>query len=414
MTEDCAKILFVDDEEVILKLLQVLMEGENWDCHFVDNAAEALSRLEKEPFDLLVSDVAMPEMDGIQLMTTVKEKHPAIIRLFLTAFSKDEKVIEALSEGYTQQIIPKPWIDQEIKEIIRSALRQRAQQKKYCPEFQALINSAPLLPALPENYSRVQGCIMADEVDIEKMAVIIGQDVALSSAMLHWSNSALFGQRFRVDTIKKAIVVLGTDIVTNLILSESITESLAKTPPQIEGFDLNKFKSHSIATATLARLLTKSLHSSDVELQDRAFIAGLLHDMGKLVAASNFGEKFSAAAKHAEQQNRSFYEAELQILGTSHAELGSFLAEWWALPHFIVTAIDAHHKPTSSPIDPEVVEAVYLANQLSYRFGFGCNGEQIEREIDETIWGNFFLTDEGLEILQVETDSIVSTLCAPS
>lgn len=306
MTEDAPKILFVDDEKNILKSLQRLLADESWDCHFVDNATEVLSRLEKEPFDLLVSDVAMPGIDGTELMAAVKEKYPAIIRIFLTAFTKEEKVVESLSRGYAQQIIPKPWIDQELKEIIRSALRQSAQQKKHSPKFQALINSAPLLPALPESYSQVQSCIMDDEVDIEKMALIIGQDVALSSAMLHWANSALFGQRFRVDTIKKAIVVLGTDIVINLILSEAITQSMASAPPKTEGFDLNKFKVHSIATAILARLLIKSLYSSDIDMHDRAFIAGLLHDIGKLIAANNFSEKFSAANKHAEQRNCSF------------------------------------------------------------------------------------------------------------
>lgn len=410
MTEQAEKILFVDDEASILSALKRLLIDEKWDCHFVLSAKEALELLAKEKFDLLVSDVMMPEMDGCELLAEVKKNHPSVIRLFLTGFAKKEKVSKALTEGYAQQIIPKPWIDQELKEIIRSALRQSAQQKKHSQKFQTIINSIPLLPALPESYSQVQNCILDDDVNIEKMADIIGLDVAMSSTLLHWANSALFGQRFRVDTIKKAIVVLGTDIVINLILSESVSQSMASATPQIDGFDLKRFKSHSIATAIIARLLIKSLHSSNSDLQDRVFIAGLLHDIGKLVAASHFSQSFSTALQESKQRGCPLYEIETETLRTTHAELGSFLAEWWALPHFIVSAIQLHHDPASSPIEPEIVDAVHLANLITYRIGYGCNDEKIEQKINQNLWNKFYLTEEGLEILQVETETIMKGL----
>lgn len=412
MTEQTTRILFVDDEETILQTLKQLLIDEDWDCHYVTSGQAALDFLDQQKTDLLITDVSMPEMNGIELLATVKQKHPEIIRIFLTAFARDEKTTKALSEGNAQQIIPKPWIDQELKEIIRSALRQSAQQKKRSIEFQRLINSIPLLPALPESYSQVQSCVLDDDVDIEKMANLIGRDVALTSALLHWANSALFGQRYRVDTIKKAIVVLGTDIVINLILSEAVSKSMSSSIPKTDGFDLHTFKCHSIATAVLARMLIKTIYSADTDLQDRAFIAGLLHDIGKLIAASYFSEQFASSLKQAKRERLPLATAEIANLGTTHAELGSFLAEWWALPHFIVTAIEMHHNPKSSAIEPEIVNAVYLANLLSYRFGFGCSGEKVDREIDQELWDKFFLSTEGLEILQVETDKIIKGLCS--
>lgn len=291
-----------------------------------------------------------------------------MVRIFLTAQPRQKNVIKALVEGHTQQIIPAPWIDQELKEILRSALRQKRQQRKHSPEFQALINSVPLMPALPESYTNVRSCITGDEINIEKMADYISQDVSFSTALLHWANSALFGQRFQVDSIKKAIIVLGTDIVENLILSESVNRTIAGSVPEVQGFDLHQFKKHSMATAVISRLLIKSICSSDVVKHDRAFVSGLLHDMGKLAAASFFPKRLEKSIAIAKERNCPLLEAETKVYATNHAELGAFLAEWWALPPFIVNAISWHHQPQSTPIEQDVIAATYVANQLSYHF----------------------------------------------
>ena len=110
-----SKILFVDDDPRILEMLQSLLQDESWHCRFLSSAHEALDVLSQEPCDLLVSDVLMPGMDGIQLASEVRRRHPGVIRIFLTAYAQQENVVKALTEGNTQQIIPKPWIDQDSK-----------------------------------------------------------------------------------------------------------------------------------------------------------------------------------------------------------------------------------------------------------------------------------------------------------
>jgi len=410
MNNTIPKILFVDDEQRILELLQRLLQDEDWDCHFVSNTREASDFLQDKQVDLVVSDVKIRDMDGVQLVAEIRKLYPSIVRIFLTGNAEQDDVVKALAEGHAQQIIPKPWIDQELKEIIRSALRQSTQQKKHSPEFQTLINSIPLLPSLPESYSNIRSCIIGDEVDIEKMADYINQDVAISSALLHWANSALFGQRFQVDTIKKAIIVLGTDIVENLILSESVNRTIAGKLPDIKGFDFGKFKKHSMATAVLSRLLLKSLLPTDSVQHDRAFIAGLLHDMGKLAAASFFPAQFEKAIELAIRRRCPLTETEREVYGTDHAELGGFLAEWWALPPFIVNAICWHHQPQSTPIDHDVIIAAHVANLLSYQFHFGSNGDTCLRGIADEYREKFYLTEEANEILRTETEKTIGAL----
>ncbi len=404
------KILFVDDDPNVLKSLQKVTQDEDWSCHFLTSSREALGVLQSETIDLVVSDVMMPDMDGVQLATEIHNLYPGVVRIFLTGYASQEYVVKALVEGAAQQIIPKPWNDQELKEIIRSALRQCTQQKKHSLEFQNLINSAPLLPALPESYSNVRSCIVGEEVNIEKMADFISQDTSISTALLHWANSALFGQRFQVDTIKKSIIVLGTDIVENLILSESVSRTLAAKNPRIIGFDIGQFKKHAMATAVISRLLIKSLHCTDIARHDRAFVAGLLHDMGKLAAASFFPDRFEKAIARASRKKCPLSEAEISIYGTQHEEIGSFLAEWWSLPPFIVNAAHWHHQPQATPIEQDVIAATYAANLLSYEFGYGSNGDTCPREIADEYRNKFYLTEEAIEILRAETVKTLQAL----
>lgn len=405
-------VLFIDDESSILKSLRRLLQDEPWDCHYVASAAEALDHLAAQPVDLIVSDVQMAEMNGLTLLTKVRKLYPGTVRLFLTAFCKQDDVTQALANGDVQQIIPKPWIDQELKEIIRSALRQSAQQKRHSPRLQLLINALPLLPNLPDNYTQARSCFNDDDVDLEKLAQIIAQDVSISTALLHWANSALFGQRFLVDTIRKAIVVLGTDIVESLILSEAVNRVIAQKLPEVTGFNLRDFKRHSFATAIIARLLIKSLHGSDTNLLDRAFTCGLLHDMGKLAAAAFFSQQFSAALALAKKRQCHLAEVEMEMLGTTHDELGSYLAEWWTLPPFIVNAIHWHHQPTATPIEPLIVDAVHVANLLSHQFGFSADQQSVPQQVEKLSWDKFYLADEGIEILRNEAEKILTVLCS--
>lgn len=410
MNSNAPKILFADAEKETLDSLQRLLLNESWNCYYVSSAREALDFLQSTEVDLVVTDITLPDMDGVEFLSDIRNCYPSTIRMFLTSSTQQDNITKALADGYTQQIIPNPWIDQELKEIIRSALRQSTQQKKHSREFQTLINSIPLLPSLPKSYSNVRSCIVGDEVDIEMMAKYISQDVAISSALLLWANSALFGQRFQVDTIKKAIIVLGTDIVENLILSESVNRTIAGKLPEIKGFDFGKFKKHSMATAVISRLLIKSLLPTDFDQHDRAFVAGLLHDMGKLVTATYFPVRFEKAIELAKQRRCPLTETEKEVYATDHAELGGFLAEWWNLPAFIVSVIRWHHQPQATPIEQDIIAATHVANLLSYQFHFGSNGDTCLRGIADEYREKFYLNEEANEILRNQTEDTIRAL----
>lgn len=410
MNSSSPKILVVDNDPSTQQMVAQLLRSEKWESLFAPGTSDALNILSINQIDLLLVTDNIIGADSLYLISQVRQLHPDVIRIYFSGNKDSIDTVSILAEGLVQQIIPKPWVDLELIEIIRSALRQRALQKSHSPEFQALINSIPLLPSLPESYSNVRSCIIGDEVNIDKLTEYISQDVAISTALLHWANSALFGQRFQVDTIKKAVIVLGTNIVENLILSESINRTIAGELPEIKGFDFNKFKKHSMATAILSRLLIKSYRPTDFIEHDRAFVAGLLHDLGKLAAASFFPKRFEQALELAKRDHSCLYDAEMQIYKTHHAELGGFLAEWWALPPFVVNATAWHHQPQSTPFNQDIIAATHVANLLSYQFGYGSSSNTCTREIDEDYTKMFYLTDEANEILKNETDQTLQAL----
>ncbi len=403
-------LLFVDSDQTTRDSITELFRDENWTCLSATDSDAARTLLQSHSIDILLVTDSNGENDCLQLVEESRNLYPNTVRIYITADKDSADTLKALAAGLVQQIVPKPWIDLELTEIIRSALRQSTLQKQHSPEFQALINSIPLLPSLPESYSNVRSCITGEDVNIEKMAEYISQDVAISTALLHWANSALFGQRFQVDTIKKAIIVLGTDIVENLILSESVNRTIAGKLPDIKGFDFTKFKKHSMATAVLSRLLIKSLLPTEFIEHDRAFIAGLLHDIGKLAAASFFPRQFEKAIEQAKKSSTPLPDAEMDVYHSHHAEIGGFLAEWWTLPAFVVHAIYWHHQPQSTPLDQDIIIATHVANLLSYQFGYGSNGDTCPRNISEEFCTKFYLNEETNEILRNETDQTIRML----
>ncbi len=403
-------ILFIDEDPAALAALKTLLQGEDWVCHFVPKADRALQFLAQQAVDLVVSAADFEHVDAVDLLNEIRRNYPATIRLVLAAHPHHSSVLRAMTQGQVQQIIPKPWVDLELKEILRSALRQAEYQRKYSLEFQHLINTIPLLPALPETYSQVRDCISDDDIDIERMAEAISQDISLSTTLLHWGNSALFGQRFLVDTIKKAIIVLGTDIVENLVLSESVYRAINSQTNNLPGFDINRFKRHSIACATIARLLIKLTHSNDVGMQDRAFIAGLLHDMGKLLLTSYLPEKFQRAGEIAEENQWPLLKAERSLYGTDHAEIGAMLAQWWSLPPFLVEAIRSHHHLRNTAVEPEVNAATYAANIITCLFNLGSGKDTVETDLDESCYLRFHLNNEVIELLEQKTLETLSGL----
>ncbi|MBI5739165.1 MAG: HDOD domain-containing protein [Nitrospirae bacterium] len=394
-------ILFVDDEQNVLNSLRRLLYDEPWDLLFAESGAAGLEVLEKEDVDLVISDIRMPLMEGVEFLKQVKERHPRVLRIFLSGHADRGAVVEALAEGCAQQILPKPWKDAELKEVIRTALLQANDLKKKNTGLQQIINALSSLRTMPQTYLELKKCFShINTVSIESLAEIIEQDASVSAEVLRWANSALFGQMRKVDTVERALMVLGIDILEGLVLSHSIYGSISSVARPVGGFDLKAFQTHSLACGILSKLLVGEMSHVDPKDADRAFTAGLLHDVGKLVEERYLADEFRKIIDAARQGNTLVIEAEYEVLSTTHDEIGNYLAQWWSMPSFLINAIRWHHKPKLCKADQIIVSAVHAANALVQKFELGSSGNFRLPSADASILEFFEIRQEDLPELK--------------
>ncbi len=218
------------------------------------------------------------------------------------------------------------------------------------------INKLPL-PAL--SMGELLHAIDEDEMSSAVLAKGISKHQSLVARMLRMANSSFYGMSGQIETIADAIAVLGLRTVRTLAITTGLLDQFSAT--SLPGFDLDKFWRHSIATALAASSLARHMKRRD----GTAFVAGLLHDVGRLVLASNFQTHFSAALQHQSVKNSSLRDAAQAILGMDHADIGQLLGERWRFPSVICEAIGSHHRPDDSGSGP-LVDIVHIADALAH------------------------------------------------
>jgi HD-like signal output (HDOD) protein len=222
------------------------------------------------------------------------------------------------------------------------------------------------IPTLPIVMARVIELVDNPNTTAAQLAEFISRDQALTIKILKLANSAFYGFPQKIGTINLAIVVLGFESVKDLGLSAAVIETF-QNGQYGDNFDLNKFWEHSVAVAAGCKILSRG---ANINIAGEIFVAGLLHDIGKLVLLRFLTEEFNQAVETARQKQMELYKAELESLGFSHADVGGWLAERWNLPFHQSNAIYYHPYPWLSFREPNLAMVVNFANILAHRAGY--------------------------------------------
>lgn len=353
------RILFVDDEPKILEGLQRMLrpQRKEWEMAFAPGGQAALTMLEASPFDVVVSDMRMPGIDGAALLETVRQKYPNILRIILSGYTELEASYRAVPVAH--QFLLKPCDPDALRFAIERATR--LMQVLNSKMLASLVGSLRELPSLPRTYAELRRVLSDPDTSIEQVVRIVEQDVAISAKVLQLVNSAFFGVTREISDIQTAVSYLGMTILQNLVLSVEVFRSFIpkKTIP---GFSLEEFHQHSQLTARLASEIGKRARISNA-----VAVGALLHDIGKLVIAERAPDHLARALQGVHQDRHPLFMIEEELVGVSHAEVGAYLLSLWGLPSPVVEAVAHHHHPERVPQEKlDMISVVYLANQLAH------------------------------------------------
>ncbi len=279
-------------------------------------------------------------------------------------------------------------------------------------QIQELISNASELVSLPEISLRVNELASDPNSTADDMAKVISQDPALVARMLRIANSAYYGLSTEVETINRAIAILGTNKIRDLVLSTAASEAFEGIPNNL--ITMQDFWHHSLYCGLLAQILAKKSKKLQAE---SLFIAGLLHDIGQLIMFNQMPEKSHEAIllmMEGSEEMESF-EAERSVFGFDHTEVGAALVESWKLSPVLQECVHFHHEPQKAKDYPAEVALINIANAVAVMADFDSMDEDDEiPRIDPQSWEMTGLSKadlpEAIEKAQQEIQEIEAVL----
>jgi HD-like signal output (HDOD) protein len=249
--------------------------------------------------------------------------------------------------------------------------------------FRRTVESIANLPTLPTVLERITRLLQNPRTSAEEVGRAITTDQSLSAKVLRLVNSAFYGFPGRIGTITHAIVILGFATIKNIVLTASIFDAFKKRGRTIEGFDMEKFWMHSIACGAASQSLAKIV---GFENKEECFIAGLVHDLGKVVLYQYLTEQFEQITSSIREHDGLFYDTELSLFEFTHQDVGGFLAEHWKLPTLLQNTIRYHHLPSPQHDNYMVTAIVHCADIFVRALDYGNGGDNKIPLISQRVW----------------------------
>jgi HD-like signal output (HDOD) protein/ActR/RegA family two-component response regulator len=351
------RILFVDDDAHVLESLRDALRPwrREWRPTFAAGGEAALEELASARFDVVVSDMRMPGMDGATLLGRVREEQPDAVRIILSGSTETDVLTRAGAVAH--RFLAKPCDIDELARIVGRATVLG--ETTLASPLHHTASGATALPCAPALYGELVALLGRDSASMADVAHVVERDIAVTAKLLQLANSAFFGLPRAVTRVEEAVTYLGLGTIKAIVLA---AESLAAFRPArvIPHFSVEELERHGAVTAGLARqMLPRG------PVQDEACAAGMLHDIGWLVFAAQAPDHLAELVASAHREGRPVHELEHERGGTTHAEVGAHLLDLWGLPDTIVAAVAHHHVPPApAGAGLDAVAAVYIAEAL--------------------------------------------------
>ena len=332
------RILFVDDEPAILAGLQNLLyrDRKRWDMVFALGGRLGLAEARKAPFDIVVSDMRMPDLDGAMLLAAIKDECPATVRILLSGHADREAIVRLLPTLH--QLLVKPCNAATLRDVLERSFDGVNAERD--AKIREIVGAVDKLPTPPDVFFDLSRILQSASTSVADVAKVVSRDPALSAKVLQLVNCSYFGSGQATTSVQQAVNLLGTEQLRYIALTASVFSGPATAAGGT--FSLAESQQDSMRAALLARALAVP------EDREEAFAGTLLHDVGHVVLAICRGAAYQRYSERT-MLGENPLEVELDLFGVNHADVGARLLAIWGLPLAIVDVVQFHHDPGSAP-----------------------------------------------------------------
>lgn len=358
------RIIFVDDDTKVLEGLRRLMRvfRDRWRMEFYNSAVAALENLEKEPADVVVSDIRMPVMDGVEFLKRVQQRWPATIRLALSGQCDRQAVLRAV--GPTHQFLSKP-CDPDLlrKTLVRLCdLRDRVLNEKIRGE----VSRVAAFPVLAQTLNRLRALLNREDVNINLVARLMASDLGISAKIIQLVSSSFFGGQHPACLPEEAAKVLGLDVLRPLVLETEVFVPLDLDPELVR---LGTFYNQLCQVVALTAWRIAESEKKDTVFCTHCYLGGLLVKVGAMIFATLDIRKYHQIVRVAIEHGGELRQLETQLYGVNRAQVGAYLLALWGLPEPVVDAVHYADRPAIRAEEGfSPLTTVHVAERLVNRF----------------------------------------------
>jgi len=355
-------IYVVDDQELLLEMTVLMLRNlrRDWEVTGFKDPPAALAAVKANSPDAVLTDERMPGMLGSQLLEQVRITSPGSIRLIMSGCVAMDHLSLITS---AHQYIAKPFKPDKMRDLIQRSFA--AQDRIINQGLQSVVTSIRSIPSLPQAHHSLLAELEDERSPGATIARLIQQDPGLSVKVLQLANSSLFGQGSLITNPTDAVNVLGTDLITAIVLSQSVFQHYESL--QHGEMDLQRVWAHCWETACLSQQLCKEKRLPR-QTGEEAFLAGLLHEVGRFLLFDNFPDHFQLACDAARRSKIPLAACLRDVIQASPAQMSAYVLELWGLPAAIINSISLLDNPEKDS-DPGfcMTSALHIADRLVSR-----------------------------------------------
>ncbi|GAB6041794.1 HDOD domain-containing protein [Endothiovibrio diazotrophicus] len=262
-----------------------------------------------------------------------------------------------------------------------------------------LMRGTTQVSSLPSLYRRLDEAIDAPNSSFAHIGKIVADDTGFTARLLRIANSALYNFPSKIETVERAMSIIGTKQLRELALATTVVRMFKGMENSL--VSMESFWRHSICCGAAARVIATARRENNIE---RFFVLGMLHDIGRLVMYNRIPEVCAGIIDEAQRDRRLLFEVEKEQLGFNHADIGRLLLQMWKLPKAQIEAVGYHHAPHVAQHYPMEAAVLHIADVIANALQWGTSGEGFVPRFNAEAWQRLELTERHLEAIVAHTD----------